>query len=120
MSSSSVSTRSTSQFSSQFFEQSSQAWRANKRNVGQGYFRYARNAFPSPAADVVPLRRSTRNVDLESTNVSVSVSVSVAPVLRRSARLAQLDAKKPSASASQVYVAPTGTRHSARIAAKYQ
>ena len=116
MSSSSVSTRSTSQFSSQFFEQSSQAWRANKRNVGQGYFRYARNAFPSPAADVVPLRRSTRNVDLESTNVSVSV----APVLRRSARLAQLDAKKPSASASQVYVAPTGTRHSARIAAKYQ
>ena len=99
-----------SQFTSDFFDKSSQAWRANKRAVGQGYFRYTRNAFPSP-------RRSERLQAHEE--VAAPVPVPAAP--RRSARLAALDAKKASPSASsQGYVAPAGTRHSARIAAKYQ
>ena len=112
-SSSSVSTRSTSQFTSDFFDKSSQAWRANKRSVGQGYFHYKRNAFPSP-------RRSERLQTYEEAAAPAPLAAATVP--RRSSRLAALDAKKPSppASSPQVYVAPLGTRHSARIAAKYQ
>jgi hypothetical protein len=119
MSSSSVSS-SNSQFTSSFFAESSRAWRANKRNVGQGYFRYTRNAFAMP-----PVRRSQRIMNLERDSngsvSSVSLNEESTQGPRRSARLAALEAKKPSppASSQSSYRAPSGSRRSARIAALY-
>lgn len=122
MSNSSVSSSSNSQFTSSFFAESSRAWRANKRHVGQGYFRYTRNAFAMPSVEESSVRRSQRIMNLERDSngsvSSVSLNEESTQGPRRSARLAALEAKKPSPSAS-VYRAPSGSRRSARIAALY-
>lgn len=122
MSSSSVSSSSNSQFTSSFFAESSRAWRANKRQVGQGYFRYTRNAFAMPSVEESSVRRSQRIMNLERDSngsvSSVSLNEESTQGPRRSARLAELEAKKPSPPAS-VYRAPSGSRRSARIAALY-
>jgi hypothetical protein len=41
------------EFTPEFFDQASKAWRANKVRVAEGCFRYKRNAFSKEAKPVV-------------------------------------------------------------------
>jgi len=35
------------EFTPQFFDEASKAWKANKVRIGEGHYRYKKNAFPS-------------------------------------------------------------------------
>lgn len=61
------------EFTSEFFDASSKAWRANKVPIGEGSFRYKRNAFPPEK----PAQTMAKKVEKEP----------MKPRLRRSARL---------------------------------
>lgn len=65
-----------SEFTPEFFDESSKAWRSNKKEVTKGIYTYK---------DDVPLRRSQRVVEKEKEKVKAVVETQY---VRRSARLA--------------------------------
>jgi hypothetical protein len=80
------------EFTQQFFEESSKAWKTNKVKYGQSMYRYKKNAFV-PAGDLpkqrILTRAQTKAMEQESLRRS-QIDEPVPPRVRRSARLARL------------------------------